>query len=343
MASVSGRLARRLNKWIPAALLRPLGGPAALFFHGVEHEIADPRMQEMHHHAEIFGAIAKTLQQNFQVLPLSAIDDVISFPHKHRRSVFLMSDDGYLNTLTTAAEILSALKLPWTLFISTHHIDSGALNPIHLLRLFFHHAPAGVYSVPHFSTPVKVDDTNRSKTAEVWIERLKALDWARASEVIAALLANFSPYELDGFRKRYASERFLTWEQVRTLKDQGVEIGGHAHWHWPMNAHQPLEDLRIQAGVSRRRILEKLGECRFFAYPFGTPADIAKAAWPIVRDAGYSHAFTTVAGTLDASRNPWLLPRYGIGAEEQNIAAMIPLLVGNNRRLRRLQAEMAAP
>ncbi|HSZ10942.1 MAG TPA: hypothetical protein VK759_02120, partial [Rhizomicrobium sp.] len=81
--------------------------------------------------------------------------------------------------------------------------------------------------------------------------------------------------------------------------------------------------------------------CRFFAYPFGNKADVGREAWSAVRDAGYEFAFTTIAGTLGASANPWLMPRYGVGLDETALAAMIGLLRANNARLISWQRELA--
>src|ERR1700744_1412293 len=116
-----GQWARDLARWLPPAALAHAGQPAALFFHGVEPATADPRLQTNHHEVAQFRAILDGLK-DFDVLPLTAIDEVLAAPQKHRRSVFLMSDDGYRNTLTVAAGILEEYRMPWTLFVSTAHI-----------------------------------------------------------------------------------------------------------------------------------------------------------------------------------------------------------------------------
>jgi hypothetical protein len=56
-----------------------------------------------------------------------------------------------------------------------------------------------------------------------------------------------------------------------------------------------------------------------------------------VRDAGYTHAFTTLSGTLDSGGNNFLLPRYGLAREVSDQAAIIAMLRAANPRLRRIQ------
>jgi peptidoglycan/xylan/chitin deacetylase (PgdA/CDA1 family) len=329
-----GQLARELGRWIPAAALRHTGQPAALFFHGVEGGTTDGRVQTNHHEAAQFRAMLLALKHNFDVLPLNAIDEVLAHPHKHSRSVFLMSDDGYRNTLSVAADILAEFAMPWTLFVSTAHIGTGKLNPIFLARLFFLFAPAGTYDLPHISGGLRLSDPeSREKSALSAIEALRFLPANKAEETLGAMCAVFPPGELKKRIDEFESEKFLDWDEVRALSARGVIIGAHADTHWPMHAHQNENYLRQQAFGARARIETEVGPCRFFAYPFGNKNDIGSAAWRAVRDAGFTHGFTTLSGSLAAGGNPYLLPRYGIGPKDSHIASLVPLLFAANPRL----------
>lgn len=342
MASRIGRMGRKLGEWIPPGLVRHMGRPAAVFFHGVEQHTRDARVQVNHHEAPVFRTIAQALKANFDVLPLSELNDALAHPHKHRRTVFLMSDDGYANTLSTAAPILEELGLPWTLFVSTHHIDTGARNPVFLALLFFHYAPAGRYALPHLPVQELGEAEGREALAQAGVRALKALDMDRANGAIAAMMEALTQAGLAPLIERFESEVFLTWPQLRALKGRGVEIGAHADWHWPMNDAQTSEHLHHQAMQPRARIEAEIGPCRAFAYPFGNTPDVCGRAWQAVRDAGYEAAFTTVSGTLDAGSNRFLLPRYGIGPGETHLASLIPLLSAGNGRLAKWQDALAA-
>lgn len=335
-----GQIARSVARRIPPALLRHAGRPAAVHFHGVEPDPADPLVRANHHDRDTFVRIAKALKHNFQVLPLTAIGDVLKRPERHSRSVFLMSDDGYANTLSLAADILEELQLPWTLFVSTHHIDTGARNPSFLLRLFFNFAPEGRYAFLPLE-PFDLVHAAREQLCEAATARLRNMDAMVAEQVVAAMMDVFAPQERDALLKRFSSETFLSWDQVRTLDRRGVEIGAHAHWHWAMNDAQDAETLLQQARKPRLRIEAEIGRCRFFAFPFGNIGDVSSAAWQAVRDTGYDYAFTTLSGTLDASANPFLMPRYGIGPHDIEIASLVPLLSAGNRRLVRWQESLA--
>lgn len=335
-----GQWARILGRWIPSAALAHAGQPAALFFHGVEATTTDAEVQTNHHEVAQFRAILKGLK-DFDILPLAAIGDVLAHPQRHRRSLFLMSDDGYRNTLTVAAGILAEFRMPWTLFVSTAHIGSGVFNPIFVARLFFLHAPPGGYTLPHLGSLTLGDAGTRKKSAFSSIDALRFLPAEKAEEALAAMRAVFTPGELAALIARFPSEKFLDWNEVRALAAQGVTIGAHADSHWPMHAGQSGDWLRQQAAGARMRIETEVGPCRFFAYPFGNVRDVGTGAWKAVRDAGFTHGFTTLSGSLTAGANPFLLPRYGLGLRDSHVASLVPLLSAGNRRVRRWQAGLA--
>ncbi len=335
-----GQWARELGRWLPAAALAHAGRPAALFFHGVEPATRDGRVQTNHHEVAAFRAILRELT-DFDILPLSAIDDVLAHPERHSRSLFLMSDDGYRNTLTVAADILDEFRMPWSLFVSTEHIGGNMPNPVFLARLFFFYAPAGRYDLPHLPTLRFESDKTRMKSALSGIRRLRFLPAEKAEQTLGAMVQSFAPGELASLIERFPSEKFLSWDEVRALSRRGVTIGAHAERHWPMHSAQSAAWLTRQAAGARARIEAEVGPCRFFAYPFGNTSDIGPLAWKAVRDAGYSHAFTTLSGSLSVGSNPFLLPRYGLRPRENHLASLVPLLSAGNGRLRAWQAALA--
>jgi len=328
---------RKAAAALPPALLRPFGGPAAIFFHGVERRIVDPRLQINHHDIERFGEIAETLKRNFDVTPLSEVPFALRRPARHRRTVFLMSDDGYANTATVAAGVLRNLDLPWALFVSTWHIDTGELNRMTLARALLHGAAEGDYTFPHIG-PCALNGS-RHHVADVVLSRLRLLPAEAAENAVATMMTALKRPKCAPPLYN-ASEQFLNWNQVRTLAGQGVTIGAHAHWHWPMHDRQEAKYLRDQAELPRRRIEQEVGSCRYFAYPFGNAGDVGSQAWKAVREAGYDYAFTTLAGTLHAKQNPWLLPRYGLAPQESDLPSLLPLLRLGNSRVARWQRQL---
>jgi peptidoglycan/xylan/chitin deacetylase (PgdA/CDA1 family) len=330
----SSDILRKAARWAPGAAVSPFGRPVAVFFHGVTARLTDPRIEINHHTESAFRTIATRLKRCFNVLPLHALADVLKQPEKHPRSVFLMADDGYANSLEIAAPILEELHLPWTLFVSTEHIETGDWSPLILARLFVNFAPDGSYALPHFPQSVELGSpAEREVIVYPLLQALKKLPADRARATVDAMKSGFVTGQLDRLRRQFGSERYLTWNEVAVLHRRGVEIGAHAHWHWPMNEFQSENYLDAQARAARLAIASRLGNCDYFAYPFGNAGDVSPAAVSAVRDAGYSHAFTTLSGTLRGDLNPWCLPRYALRPEEPNLRSLLPMLRLGDRRV----------
>lgn len=99
----------------------------------------------------------------------------------------------------------------------------------------------------------------------------------------------------------------MRWDELRSLADDGVEIGSHTASH----PHLPeLDDseLRRELTESRERIGDELGRaCRFLAYPFGDENARVRAA---AQRAGYDAAFSLPGATSPV--DPFGIPRLGI-------------------------------
>lgn len=100
---------------------------------------------------------------------------------------------------------------------------------------------------------------------------------------------------------------FMTWDQVRELRDAGVTIGAHSHSHLHM-IDEGLERSRTDMLQANRRFEAELGTVSpIFAYPFGEASlEIMK----MVKETGVAFAFGQNSAVLYRTSNPLLLPRF---------------------------------
>ena len=107
----------------------------------------------------------------------------------------------------------------------------------------------------------------------------------------------------------------LTWEQIRELADQGLEIGSHTRYHPNFKLErrrlkpQEYEELVEKEMTSSKKILEeKLGRSiRYLSYPFGVHDEVLeKKAF----EAGYQAMLTIVRRGCDQNSNRGALPRF---------------------------------
>jgi peptidoglycan/xylan/chitin deacetylase (PgdA/CDA1 family) len=122
------------------------------------------------------------------------------------------------------------------------------------------------------------------------------------------------------------SDDFLTWDQLRAIRDAGWTIGSHSETHPRMGWRLYDEDeaahakrLREELERSRDAIFRELGAApRLFAYPYGEAPPVAREA---VGAAGFEAAFT-VSGDSAWDGDRLAIPR--IDALERPIAEEDP-------------------
>lgn len=100
---------------------------------------------------------------------------------------------------------------------------------------------------------------------------------------------------------------YLTWDQIRQLKKEGVTIGAHSHRHPSLPALSP-EAAREDLETSMRLFERELGERpQLFAYPFGE-WDAKTIA--LVKSMGHSVAFGQHSGIAHAKHDMYWQPRF---------------------------------
>ena len=105
---------------------------------------------------------------------------------------------------------------------------------------------------------------------------------------------------------------WMSWDQVRKLRDLGFEIGNHTETHIDMGTADS-QTVRGELARSKRKLLEELGtEPHLFAYPFGGREHISNSSRDLIREAGFSCCLSCYGGVNASRPDPFELKRIGI-------------------------------
>ncbi len=141
--------------------------------------------------------------------------------------------------------------------------------------------------------------------------------------------------------------RPLTWGQIESLAARGWEIGSHSVSHPLLSTLAPAAR-REELVVSRKVIVEHVGDCVSVSYPWGEVNDVVAEA---ARQAGYT-AGGGLAGRFH-SGDPMRVPRFAVARRDDGLrialktsapvwaARRSPLWLALNR-LRRMPAAGAS-
>ncbi len=115
-------------------------------------------------------------------------------------------------------------------------------------------------------------------------------------------------------RLRISPKKALSWEGVTSLHDAGHTIGGHTQSH-PNLAEVSPEEIFQEIKNDKKNIEEKLEiTVTDFAYPFGTHTHIPEGIASIVKEAGYTRAYTAMSGFVGVDET-FMIPRMCIESD----------------------------
>jgi peptidoglycan/xylan/chitin deacetylase (PgdA/CDA1 family) len=90
----------------------------------------------------------------------------------------------------------------------------------------------------------------------------------------------------------------------------GIEIGAHSYTHADLGAVADPSLLRREIVTARRRLQEVLGRpVRYFAFPYGRPANLSPAAFELAIEAGYAGVCSAYGGYNFPGDDPFHLQR----------------------------------
>ncbi len=287
-------------------------GPMILFFHGVDTAITDSRVQMLHMPRDQFVRFMTSLRRRHRVIGVDELAACLeSGTSPPRNAVVLTFDDGYVNNLTVVAPIMQSLGLPWSVYISTRHVEESPRFPSYIARAALYYTERAEASLPGFSEKISLRTPGERDRAygEVSV-LLKTESLAGVEKLCLELQALMPADRWQELNHRFSSDQVMNWEQVRQLKEAGALIGAHCHDHAILHQAQGEDEVRRQVTLSQSLIARQVGECRHFVFPNGKPSDICPAALDAVRQAGFRTGMTTVPGFITPSAAPLLLPRF---------------------------------
>ena len=103
--------------------------------------------------------------------------------------------------------------------------------------------------------------------------------------------------------------KFLTWDQIREMSNNGCSFGSHTVSHISLGKLSNSQ-IQYELETSKTRIEMELGKnVTGFAYPYGTYRDFNPKIERLVEEAGYSWAVSTLSGVNKVGRNLYALRR----------------------------------
>lgn len=274
---VNSNLCRNTASWISR---HRLGRPLILFYHGVSVEAIsaqnapEGRFADKHLPLDSFVTHLKTLKKSWRVIALSEMVAGLRAGDEMRGTIAITFDDGYENNVLKAAPILADFNMPASFFIATDFIGTNKWIWTDRVEVLIRHTKAKTVFFASRNIGFSLDSEGGKN---ITIKEIKAaLKGLGNMEKLAAIEALGRELRDDLNDVPSGDQRFMSWDQVRSLSESGFEVGGHTMSH-PILSRLPFEDAKKEILGCCERIKTELGKCSpIFCYPNGKSGDYTK-------------------------------------------------------------------
>jgi peptidoglycan/xylan/chitin deacetylase (PgdA/CDA1 family) len=328
------------------AALKPFRqGPTILLYHGVAEHLTAPWIQQLHMPFDVFERQIAHLQRHYEVVPLEVIADALNSGTPLDPSwTVLTFDDGYRNISETVAPYLASLGLPFTVFISTHHVETGERFPTYITRVATTYTRLQRVEISTIGRTFELGTLEQRRTANSALNAtIKRSTLAQLSSLVQEIRSLIPDSMWEDLNKEFDSDAPLNWHEVDKLVGLGATIGSHADYHSILHKHEAPEEIDRQLTTSRNLILEHVGRCDFVAYPNGLAGDVCNESLAAAHRAGYTFGFSAFSGEITANCNRYLLPRFRAPSKVSILRAMLSSRFITNRRYQRWASTLVKP
>jgi len=213
-------------------------------------------------------------------------------------------DDGYHDNLE--ALTCGGSTVPATLYVATGHIAAGTLWPYVLSDAVANSCRSDVRVELLGDEPLRLDSADLRRTAlDRLVPALKTVPYSAFDSTLEEVLSALGPCPP-------RTGDMLDWDDVRLLRDRGVDIGAHTVGH-PILSRADDATAAAEIVGSRDRLEAELGvPPRHFAYPNGGPGDFLDRDVRTVVDAGFASAVTTIEGVNRPATDRFRLHRFNV-------------------------------
>lgn len=281
--------------------------PRVLYWHSIARH-ADPVLCPEVFELDLFKKQINYLRRHFEIVSIDVFNERLENDRFSGKEMLLTFDDGYATNLHEVAPVLTALHLPFTVFISTDNISTGEFFPTAVNRLVTVASDLETMTIPTLGATFTLSTRDEKIAASKLISRemkRRPLDEVRA--IVEELKGLLPAGQWEQLKGRFDCLRPMNWDEVRQLSQSGlVTIGSHCKWHLCCHERQPQEVIGEQIVSSKRIIEEQLQQpCDYFAYPNGDYTDYSDTC---VKSA-YKLGFTAETRTVVSPGSRSVLPR----------------------------------
>lgn len=243
-------------------------------------------------------SICAHLTRHFEPVSLSEIAGALkrggSLP---ANAIAVTVDDGYRNFLEHGHPIFRKHRIPTTVYIVSGFADGRCWLWCDQVNYVLEHTLKKSLEFELNGTSYHLQLTSATQRVAAAKTLLEALKNVPNDMRVRFVMDLGALCDVDVPRRPPPHREAMTWDDLRAVAAEGVEIGCHTETHPILSRITNPGELEREIRGAKELIEKQLRhEVRHFCYPNGRNADISEAAVDVVRQAGYATATTTSFG-----------------------------------------------
>jgi peptidoglycan/xylan/chitin deacetylase (PgdA/CDA1 family) len=267
--------------------------------------------------AEEFETHVACLKRYFNVIGADELNAFANGAKLPANPVAITFDDGYRDCYTQALPILQRHDCKAIFFVATSIISERKLYWWDRVAYLIKHARRErlrlTYPVP-FEIALDTDPSVVERVLRHVKQRQLAepFDLERFLDELAT--AAGVPWTRD-LERAFADELLMTWDQIRELRQAGMDVQSHTRSHRVLQTLSSAELVSELSG-SREDLARELGEApRLIAYPGGNPITSRSPIRGALEKAGYALGLNNITGSTPLGRgiDPFDIRRFALG------------------------------
>lgn len=292
--------------------IRKLG--LVLFGHGVTNNKTDAYIELLHTDFEGLKEAVEVFEAlGFEFISMTELIALSQNNFRYDKNwIHLTFDDGYKNNYTLLYPYLKAKQIPFSLFISTNHVEKNERLSTYKIRCALLNTKKEV-NVPGFNQtlPSLASRKERIQFCKNVTRIFKTMDKAGSRNFMACIESLLSSEEWQYYNNLYREGELLTLDQLKVLaNDSLVHIGSHNHTHLILNRNVSEEDIRYEMQASKDWLQKNLNiDLLTYCYPNGSKNDFTLNSKSVCQGLGYKLAFTTIRQPVSPNTDKYEIPR----------------------------------
>jgi len=278
--------------WIKRAL--HLGRVKILCFHDISEMRESQPQFSISLPPKYFSKFLDFLRQHYEIVNLEKATHLLESGKSRNEDVFALTfDDCYKGWVKHVLPECQRKQVPHAAFVTTGPLDCATPLFYDALIYMAENTWRKVADVSPWQLPLYTlnDSTDIYRFVEEihrhWLERSP-----KDRNHFLLWLSNYLEVPLNSAKVR---STLLNWKDVRKIDASGVTIGAHSVNHYCLDELTD-DECYSEIHLSKKRLEEELGHSvKHFAYPYGVLDYRKRDTSKIVKDVGFSNAFTLAA------------------------------------------------